>query len=196
MRRRALSFVLVPALVLALPGFMAPQAFDFGASTWSFTEAKAKFAGKAKGIGKLKDTQFGDGTLTLNGDNTWGLVYDGDQIASGSWAVEDEFDRSIDLFLADDGLIDLPTYMQDTAEAAAALFGIDITIDLDTLVLEKVVLKVKPNTKAGTVKAKISATYKYTGTTDGLGQVDAETTLRGKLTGTSDEQPLANVLPR
>jgi hypothetical protein len=195
MHRRALAFVLVPVLVLALPGFMAPQAFDFGATSWSFTGAKVKFAGKAKGIGKLKDTQFGDGTLTLNTDGTWGLVYDAELIAGGTWDVEDEFDKSIDLFLAGDGLTDLPTYMQDTAEAAAALFGIDITIALDTLVLEKVVLKVKPNTKAGTVKAKIAATYKYTGTTDGLGEVDAETTLRARLTGTSDEQPLANVLP-
>ncbi len=195
MRRRALAFVLVPALVLALPGFMAPQAFDFGATSWSFTAAKVKFAGKAKGIGKLKDTQFGDGTLTLNTDGTWGLVYDAELIAGGTWDVEDEFDKSIDLFLAGDGLTDLPAYMEESSESAAALFGISIDVDLDTLVLEKVRLKVKPNTKAGTVKAKIVATYKYTGTTDGEGEVDALTTVRAKLTGTSDEQPLENVLP-
>jgi hypothetical protein len=195
MRRRAFAFVLVPLLVLALPGFMAPQAFDFGATSWSFTDAKVKASGKAKGLGKFSDTLFADGTLNLNTDGTWGLVYDGDLIAGGSWDVEDEFDRSVDLFLAGDGLVDLPAYMADTAEAAAALFGVVIDVSLDTLVLEKVRLKVKPNTKAGTVKAKIVATYKYTGTTDGEGEVDAATTMRAKLTGTSDEQPLGNVLP-
>lgn len=195
MQRRVLAFVLVPILALTLPGFMAPQAFDFGDTSWSFTAAKAKMSGKAKGIGKLKDTQFGDGTLTLNGDGTWGLIYDAELIAGGTWDVEDPFDRTIDLFLAGDGLTDLPDYLKDTGESAAALFGIDITITLDTLVLEKVRLKVKPNTKAGTVEARIVATYKYTGTTDGEGNVDAVTTVRARLTGTSDEQPLANVLP-
>ncbi len=184
-------------LALALLGlaFVAPQAYDYTGTSWSFAEAKVKFSGKAKGIGKLKGTELGAGSLALNTDGTWGLVYDGDLIAGGSWDVQDEFDKSVELVLDGDGLTDLPTFLEDNVESAAALFGFVIDTELTTLELEKVRLKVMPNKKAGTVKAKIVAVYKYTGTTDGEGEVDAVSSVRAKLTGTSDELPLADILP-
>jgi hypothetical protein len=182
-----LSFALLPAF--------AKQAWDFNDTSWTFSVAKLKFGGKAKGIGKVKAFIETSGDITVNGDGTWVLNYAGSEIGAGTWAVKDEFDKSIDLTLSPAGETELFDFIEFQLEQNAAGAGVVITVDLDTPVLEKFKLIVKPNFKKQTAKVKLVAKMKAAGTTDGAGVLDAPTTVHAKMTTTSDEVPLANILP-
>jgi hypothetical protein len=182
-----LSFALLPAF--------AKQAWDFNDTSWTFSVAKLKFGGKAKGIGKVKAFIETAGDITISADGTWVLNYAGSEIAAGSWAVKDEFDKSLDLTLSPEGEAELFDFIEFQLEQNAAGAGVVITVDLDTPVLEKFKLIVKPNLKKQTAKVKLVAKMKAAGTTDGAGVLDAPTTVHAKMTTTSDEVPLANILP-
>jgi hypothetical protein len=182
-----LSFAILPAF--------AKQAWDFNDSSWTFQVAKLKFGGKAKGIGKVKAFVEAAGDVTVNADDTWVLNYAGEEIAAGTWDVTDEFDKSIDLTLSPEGESELFDFIAFQIEQNALADGVVVDVTLDTPVLEKFKLVVKPNIKKQTAKVKLVAKLKATGTTDGLGVVDAPTNVHAKLATTSDEVPLANILP-
>jgi len=182
-----LSFALLPAF--------AKQAWDFNDTSWTFPVAKIKFSGKAKGIGKTKAFVQTAGDVTLNDDGTWVLNYASSEIATGTWAVTNEFDKSIDLTLSPEGEVELFDFIAIQIEQDAAAAGVVLDVSLDTPVLEKVKLIVKPSTKKQTAHVKLVVKLKASGTTDGLGVVDAPTNVKAKLVSTSDDVPLADILP-
>jgi len=183
-----LSFVLLPA-------FTKPS-WSFTETTWSFTGAKLHFSGKAKGIGHVADTLVADAQVVLDGANGWELVYGITAHAGGGvWAVKDIFDKSLELTAQGAGEIDLDDFIEDQVETAAADAGVPVDLELDTLVVQKIRLTLKPNLKQQTARMKLVATVKATGLTDGAGVEDAPSTCRIKLTALSDEVPLADVLP-
>ena len=182
-----LSFALLPAF--------AKQAWNFGDTSWTFPVAKLKCVGKAQGIGKVKEIIEGAADVTLNADHTWALNFASIELASGTWAVEDEFDKSIDLTLSREGELTLLGFMELGIEQSAADIGVPVDVTLDTPVLEKFKLTVKPSIKKQTAKVKLVVKLKATGTTDGLGVFGAPTKGHVKVTSTSDEVPLADILP-
>ncbi|HEX5012336.1 MAG TPA: hypothetical protein VFY71_18250 [Planctomycetota bacterium] len=182
-----LSFALLPAF--------AKQAWDFNDTSWTFPTAKIKFGGKAKGIGTVKAFVETGGDVTLHADGTWVLSYGSSEIAAGTWEVTDEFDKSIDLSLSPEGETELFDFIENQIEQNAAADGIVVDVSLDTPVKEKLKLTLKPSLKKQTAKVKLSVKLKMTGTTDGLGIVDAPTNVHASLKTISDEVPLANVLP-
>src|SRR5262245_3200656 len=191
---RAPRLVLLVLSFALLPAF-AKQAWDFNDTSWTFPVAKIKFGGKAKGIGKVKAFVQTGGDVTLSADGTWVLNYGSGEIAAGTWAVTDEFDKSIDLTLSPAGETELFDFIELQIEQNAAAEGVVVTVDLDTPVKEKLKLTLKPSIKNQTAKMKLSVKLKMTGTTDGLGIFDAPTNVHASLKTTSDEAPLANVLP-
>ena len=182
-----LSFALLPAF--------AKQAFDYNGSVWTFPAAKLKFGGSAKKVGKVKAFVEAAGDVTLAGDGTWTLSYAGSETAAGTWAVTDEFDKSIDLTLSPAGEAELYDFIEFQIEQNALAAGVVVDVTLTTPVVEKLKLVVKPSVKKQTAKVKLSVKLKATGTTDGLGQVDAPTSVHAKLSSLSDEVPLASILP-
>jgi hypothetical protein len=188
---RVLLLILSASL---LPAF-AKQAWDVDDTTWTFTEAKLVFNGKAKGIGKVKAWFLGNGGVALNSDGTWTLNYIGSDMAAGTWAVEDEFDKSIELTLSPEGTGALFDFIEIKAEELALAGGFVVDAELDTLVLEKVRLFIKPNFKQQTARLKLVARFRATGLTDGEGLTDTPSTCKVKLKAFSDEVPLADVLP-
>ena len=191
---RTPRLVLLVLSFAVLPAF-AKQAWDFTDTSWTFQVAKLKFGGKAKGIGKVKAFVESSGDVTLNADGTWVLNYTGSEVAAGTWAVTDEFDKSIDLTLSPEGEAELFDFIEFQIEQNALAAGVVVDVTLDTPVLEKFKLVLKPSIKKQTAKVKLVAKMKATGTTDGLGVIGAPTKVHAKLTPTSDEVPLANVLP-
>jgi hypothetical protein len=188
--RRALVLVSA-ALLLAF----AKQAYDYNDTTWAFTGAKLKFSAKAKGIGKVHASSFDQAEITLNGDGSWTLDFDGMEVVAGSWTVKDEFDKSIEADVSETGQAEIFGFFEAGAEAAAAAKGLTVDVTLDTAKIEKMKMFVKVNKKTQTARVKMVATLKATGLTDGEGKLNAPTTCAAKFTGISDEVQLAEILP-
>ena len=187
------SVLLLAALAL-LPGFAKPS-WDFGATAWTFQDVPFRCMGKAKGLGKVKAIFWSDGALTLNGDGSWVLSFNGEDIAGGDWTVDDEFDKSVELTLSPEGQALLWDDLEGKLEFLADSQGITVDVELSMPVIEKLQLFLKPNVKLQTARVKLVATVKATGLTDGNGLTDAPSTCREKLVWTSDDVPLADVLP-
>lgn len=194
--RRSVSRAARPLLIAAvLLAFTEKPVFDYLATTWDFPAAKLSFSAKAKKLGHLKTSLVDVGQVVLNGDLSWSLVYQGSAVASGLWVVKDVFDKSLELDIDPTGQQALFDFMAAQLEAAVLALGFSDDVTLDTAVVEKVRLFVKPDFKHQTATVKLVASCKLTGLTDGQGQVDAPTTCKAKLVGTSDEVPLASILP-
>ncbi len=154
-------------------------------TTWDFTTVVSRIKGKIAGLGKAKILSFVSAELQLLPGDTWRMSLDGEELATGTYTRKNECSRKLRLEL-DAPSVDAVLLEYEGDIEAILLSELGIAVNLNLTAIDKQVIRtgIKLKKKQGTMAAKASVRFKFSGTADG-----APAKVAARLKGLSDTQP-------